>query len=308
MKRLVLAATLVLCLAACGSGGGSSTTLALDNPSTPGGLTVDITGSSKAAPAVAHELEQLTNGGLVAAQTGDAASKPPRKCSRTIALVTYPVTEPSLKGLDGQKVTLAVYGNSQTATATCSQLPAEFPHGIPVVGGNRRIYQQPSSAMEPTLHCAKPATGCSGSAADLLLTPLTGAKGLQRQDIAVFYTPPAAANVCGEGGVFVKRVIGLPGESVREDGHGFLWTRASGSSAWTKLSEPYVSAASRAADVSHFDQHWNVPPGEYFLVGDNRSESCDSRQWGSVPATSVIGPVTQIVRDGKALTPAGIPG
>ena len=74
-----------------------------------------------------------------------------------------------------------------------------------------------------------------------------------------------------------------------------------------KLTETYVTAASRAADSWHFGQHWRVAAGDYFVLGDNRSQSCDSRQWGSVPAANIIGPVTQIVRDGAALRPAGIP-
>jgi signal peptidase I len=307
MKRLALAAMLVIGLVACGSGSPTST-VALYNPSTSG-LSLDVTGSAQAAPAVADELEQLSDGVLATASGDGGADGSKRDCTRTIPIVTYPVTKPSLRGLGGQKITLAIYGDSALAAATCQQLPSEFPDGVPVVGGNRRIYREPSSAMEPTLHCAKASgAGCRGSVADVLVAPLTGSKRIQREDIVVFNTPPPATSACGEGGVFVKRVIGLPGETVREDGHGLLSVRSPGSATWTKLSEPYVSAATRAEDAQHFDKQWNVPAGDYFVVGDNRSASCDSRAWGSVPAAYIIGPVTQIIRGGKALTPAGIPG
>ena len=97
-------------------------------------------------------------------------------------------------------------------------------------------YRIPSSSMEPTLHCAHPAaaarrttaTGCSRTGSS------TASATPKRGEIIVFNTPPAAALKCGEGGTFVKRLIGLPGEKLKEDQSGYIWvqppTRASGSS------------------------------------------------------------------------------
>ena len=96
--------------------------------------------------------------------------------------------------------------------------------------------------------------------------------------------------MCGEGGIFVKRIVGLPGETLSEDTHGFISVDGK------RLNEPYVSARARAFDTSYRDRQWKVVAGDYFAIGDNRSESCDSRAWGGVPRGNVIGPVVKIVR------------
>jgi signal peptidase I len=157
-----------------------------------------------------------------------------------------------------------------------------------------KSYRIPSSAMEPTLHCARgQGLGCLGTSEDhvLVCRICLHFGGPSRGDILVFNTPKSAALACGEGGTFVKRVIGLPGETVKEDDKSFIWIRSPGSTTFVKLDEPYVSAQARALDTGHRDQRWNVPAGSYFMMGDNRGESCDSRQWGSVPAGNLIGPV-----------------
>jgi signal peptidase I len=156
-------------------------------------------------------------------------------------------------------------------------------------------YRIPSASMENTLNCAKPATGCLGSTSDrVLVNRLAYDFGSpQRGQIVVFKAPPAA-NRCeaGDAGTaFVKRLIGLPGETVREDHSGFIWIRSSGAARWRKLAEPYLSRAARVDDSAHFGTSWSVPKGKYFMLGDNRANSCDSRKWGSVPRSSLIGPV-----------------
>lgn len=156
-------------------------------------------------------------------------------------------------------------------------------------------YRIPSSSMERALLCGRPGPGCTGSTSDRVLVNrlayLFGSP--QRGQIVVFHAP-AKANLCGgndEGTTFVKRLIGLPGETVREDHNGFIWIRHAGARAWTKLPEPYLSTAARRDDTKYFDHTWTVPHGAYFMVGDNRPDSCDSRQWGAVPRSSLIGPV-----------------
>ena len=156
-------------------------------------------------------------------------------------------------------------------------------------------YRIPSASMEHTLHCARPGYGCEASMSDRVLVNRLAYDfaSPQRGQIVVFNAPPKA-NLCqsGDAGTtFVKRLIGLPGETVREDAHGFIWIRHSGALPWTKLAEPYVSPAARRADTTYFGRTWRVPSGKYFMLGDNRPGSCDSRKWGSVPRSDLVGPV-----------------
>lgn len=156
-------------------------------------------------------------------------------------------------------------------------------------------YRIPSSSMEPTLNCAKGPSnpGCLGNSSDRVLACriCLDFGSPSRGDIVVFNTPSEAALKCGEGGTFVKRVIGLPGETVKEDNKGFILIKKPGSRGFVKLKEPYLPTQNRLADSQHFGESWTVPPDSYFMMGDNRGQSCDSRTWGSVPRDKLIGTV-----------------
>ena len=77
-------------------------------------------------------------------------------------------------------------------------------------GSRGHVYRVPSSSMEPTLHCARPAPGCLGEGRDLVYAvPYRDGDAPRRGDIVVFQAPAAAALRCSAGGLFIKRVIGL---------------------------------------------------------------------------------------------------
>jgi signal peptidase I len=150
-------------------------------------------------------------------------------------------------------------------------------------------YRIPSSSMEPRLHCARPAAGCQARYSDRVLANrfIYRFRSPKRGEVVVFKVPPSVkASVCGmAGATFVKRLIGLPGDHVREDSEGFLWING------RKLNEPYIQPQQRAADRVYRRHSWDVPRDDYFMVGDNRGHSCDSRAWGVVPRGNLIGPV-----------------
>ena len=156
-------------------------------------------------------------------------------------------------------------------------------------------YRIPSASMEPTLLCGRPVLDCVASTSDrVLVNRLAYRFGRPQRGQIVVFTAPAGANDCepGDAGMtFVKRLIGLPGETVREDEHGFISIREPGAGVWTPLKEPYLNAQTRRADKTYVGRSWRVPKGEYFMLGDNRPDSCDSRKWGPVPRSSLIGPV-----------------
>lgn len=146
-------------------------------------------------------------------------------------------------------------------------------------------FRIPSASMETTLHCARPGPGCDGSFDDRVIADRLSYRfgDPQRGQIVVFTAPPAAAK-CGKGDggtTFVKRLIALPGDVVSErDG----WVYVNGK----RLNEPYVEPQLRDHETWPAVQ---VPPGQYFFMGDDRSDSCDSRTWGTVPRSSLIGRV-----------------
>jgi signal peptidase I len=148
-------------------------------------------------------------------------------------------------------------------------------------------YRIPSSSMEPTLHCARPASWCEARFSDRVLANrfIYHVREPRRGEIVVFHTPDAARLKCGAGGTFVKRLVGLPGETVEirlRRGLGDVYIDG------RRLDEPYVKPQRRA--TGEFGPV-KVPEGSYFMMGDNRGQSCDSRDWGSVPRSRLIGKV-----------------
>jgi signal peptidase I len=194
--------------------------------------------------------------------------------------------------------------SSATSSGKSSATNGSVPVGTATTPSRTVTYAELVSTMEPTIRCGRGTSdlgtrnvGCTGVADDHVVVE-EPAPPIRRRDIIVFHRPREADVICGAGQPFIQRVIGLPGDVVREDDHGFFWIKSPGGAKFVKLNEPYVSASSRLAYRASFGHTWQVPNGVYFTVGDNRRGGCDSRGIGNgfPPARAIIGKVVRIVR------------
>jgi signal peptidase I len=144
-------------------------------------------------------------------------------------------------------------------------------------------FRVPTGSMEPTLLCARPTESCTARFNDRVLVAKIEYRfrDPHHGEIAVFHAPAAARQRCSEGGTYLKRVIGTPGDVVSER-NGFVYLDG------RKLDEPYVPSSYRDSMTSSWPR---LGKNEYFVMGDNRIGSCDSRLWGPVPRSAFIGPV-----------------
>jgi signal peptidase I len=150
---------------------------------------------------------------------------------------------------------------------------------VVAIFGLLRAYRIPTAAMEPTLRCSAPAFGCTAAEDDRLLAlRYVFRKQPQRGDVVVFETPQSAQRDCGAGGIFVKRIIGLPGESWRMR-RGVVYIDGE------ELRERYVPDDRRGTE-SRLPQR--IPDGQYIVLGDNRVQSCDARVWGALHRDRLI--------------------
>lgn len=100
---------------------------------------------------------------------------------------------------------------------------------------------------------------------------------INRGDIVVFKAPPNEN--CGpKVADLVKRVIGVPGDHLTSKGNTIYVNGKPLKEAWTHTEPLGVAMGNVTVSANH-----------YFMMGDNHSDSCDSRYWGSVPRSDIIG-------------------
>jgi signal peptidase I len=112
-------------------------------------------------------------------------------------------------------------------------------------------------------------------------TRITTGGNPQRFDVVICRYP-------GRGDTnFVKRVVGLPGDTI-EIRDGYLYINGD------RYEEPYISDEYRSGRLNTFGPY-TVPAGEYFVMGDHRNNSNDSRSQGPIERSMIIGHVRQVV-------------
>jgi signal peptidase I len=104
-------------------------------------------------------------------------------------------------------------------------------------------------------------------------------------EIVVFTHPPRDHCPGPQQGDLVKRVIALPGQTIYSSGNSIYINGR-------LLAEPYLPHHDPLGPAIASRQHpYRVPPGDFYLLGDNRAISCDSRYWGPIKGSSIVGKV-----------------
>ena len=157
------------------------------------------------------------------------------------------------------------------------------------VGVREFVFQTfyiPSTSMVPTLQ---------DHDRILVLKAFFNWHDLHEGDIVVFTRPPRDRCPGPAGDDLVKRVIALPGQTIYSAG-GLLYVDG------RRLAEPYLPRVDPLGlPVPHATRAhpFRVPRGEFYMMGDNRAISCDSRYWGPIQGSSIIGRVVLLIwRDG----------
>jgi signal peptidase I len=129
----------------------------------------------------------------------------------------------------------------------------------------------PSGSMEPTLDIGDRILVFK--MAYKFTSPATG-------DVVVFKAPPSEH--CGDPSVtdLVKRIVGLPGQHISSNGNTILVNGRPLRQDWPHYADLITPITPQV-----------IPPNHYFVMGDNHPASCDSRDWGTLPRSDIIGKV-----------------
>ncbi len=146
-----------------------------------------------------------------------------------------------------------------------------------------KTFYVPSTGMYPTIK--------GGDSIEVNLSAYETATP-EHGDIIVFKRPPAED--CGGPPVsdLVRRVIGLPGETVSAHGGKVYITGKLLKESWLPKGPTGKPLASTYTTMTG---SYKVPAGGYYVMGDNRVDSCDSRMWGPVSRSLIIGKVVKVL-------------
>jgi signal peptidase I len=143
----------------------------------------------------------------------------------------------------------------------------------------------PSGSMEPTLNIGD----------RILVSKLSyHLHSVNRGDIVVF-SRPAQENCGGEPvNDLVKRVVGLPGETISLTKGARSYVMINGKrldESWLPNSVQGVTYPGPSGTPYSLARPYVIPQHDYFVMGDNRTQSCDSRFWGPISSSLIVGKV-----------------
>jgi signal peptidase I len=150
-----------------------------------------------------------------------------------------------------------------------------------------QVFKIPSASMEDTLLVGDHLVVNKFSLAPLALPAERGILPLaevKRGDIVIFRYPHDPLQD------YIKRVIGLPGDSLKIVDQ-VVWVRPQGQAGYAPLNEPYTVHKYPGGVPDSLNNYGpvDVPDGQFFMMGDNRDDSLDSREWGFVPRRFIVG-------------------
>jgi signal peptidase I len=146
-----------------------------------------------------------------------------------------------------------------------------------------QTFSIPSGSMEPTLNIG------DRIVVDKLSYDL---HGVGRGDIVVFARPPAEDCAGAPVSDLVKRVIGLPGETISLSGNGYVLINGKRlNETWLPTSVQGTTYPGPSGTPYSLSHPYKIPANDYFMMGDNRGDSCDSRFWGPIPKSLMVGKV-----------------
>jgi signal peptidase I len=146
-----------------------------------------------------------------------------------------------------------------------------------------QTFSIPSGSMEPTLNIG------DRIVVDKLSYDL---HGVGRGDIVVFARPPAEDCAGAPVSDLVKRVVGLPGETISLSGNGYVLINGKQlDETWLPKSVQGTTYPGPSGTAYSLQHPYKIPANHYFMMGDNRGDSCDSRFWGPIPKSLMVGKV-----------------
>jgi signal peptidase I len=146
-----------------------------------------------------------------------------------------------------------------------------------------QTFSIPSGSMMPTLHIG------DRIVVDKLAYDL---HGVGRGDIVVFSRPPDEDCAGPPVADLVKRVIGLPGETISLSGKGYVLINGRRlDETWLPTVKQGTTYPGPSGHSFSLDHPYKIPANHYFMMGDNRGDSCDSRFWGPISKSLIVGKV-----------------